>query len=65
MTTSFHKRIHALFNRWLCLALALLAVGAGHSADRSTDHIPLRNLTEIKHIIVIYQENWSFDALYG
>jgi acid phosphatase len=65
MTTSFHKRIHALFNRWLCLALALLAVGAGHSADRSTDHIPLRSLTEIKHIIVIYQENWSFDALYG
>jgi phospholipase C len=65
MTTSFHKRIHALFNRWLCLALALLAVGAGYSADRSTDHIPLRNLTEIKHIIVIYQENWSFDALYG
>ena len=65
MTTSFHKRIHSVFSALLCLALALLAAGAGYSADRSTDRIPLRNLTEIKHIIVIYQENWSFDALYG
>ena len=24
-----------------------------------------RNLKQIDHIIVIYQENWSFDSLYG
>ena len=24
-----------------------------------------RNLKQIEHIIVIYQENWSFDSLYG
>ena len=26
---------------------------------------PDRQLRPIKHIIVIYQENWSFDSLYG
>jgi phospholipase C len=25
----------------------------------------LRNIKDIKHIIVIFQENWSFDGLYG
>jgi phospholipase C len=49
-------------------ALALgfiLATTCVSPADESPDRRPLRNLREIKHIIVIYQENWSFDSLYG
>ena len=34
-------------------------------ANQSTDRRLLRDLREIRHIIVIYQENWSFDSLYG
>ena len=35
------------------------------AAEDSQDRKPLRNLRDIRHIIVIYQENWSFDSLYG
>jgi len=42
--------------------LATISVGP---ADEFHDWRPLRDLTEINHIIVIYQENWSFDSLYG
>jgi phospholipase C len=34
-------------------------------ADDHQDQKPLKSLKQIKHIIVIYQENWSFDSLYG
>src|SRR5262249_13210949 len=34
-------------------------------ADGRQDQKPLKSLSQIKHIIVIYQENWSFDSLYG
>jgi phospholipase C len=43
-------------------ALALTSEGG---AERLQDRRPLRRLEDIKHIIIIYQENWSFDALYG
>ena len=47
---------------FLGLVLAITPVGAEEdSQNRRTQ----RNLTEIGHIIVIYQENWSFDSLYG
>jgi phospholipase C len=34
-------------------------------ADEHQDRKHLKSLKQIKHIIVIYQENWSFDSLYG
>src|ERR1700731_3425070 len=43
----------------------ILATTSVSPADESQDQKPLRNLKDIKHIIVIYQENWSFDSLYG
>src|SRR3977135_1033382 len=43
----------------------ILAMRSGRAAEDSQDRKPLRNLSDIKHIIVIYQENWSFDSLYG
>jgi phospholipase C len=45
----------------LCAALLVAAVGAlGLGPARAA--VPL---DRISHIIVIYQENWSFDAMYG
>jgi phospholipase C len=38
----------------------ILATTSSNAADDARD-----NLKSIKHIIVIYQENWSFDSLYG
>ena len=38
------------------IALLLLTLGQAHAAD------PLK---KIQNIIIIYQENWSFDSLYG
>ena len=46
----------------LALAAALMAVSRPAAAQQSFDTQFKRN---INHIIVIYQENWSFDALYG
>ena len=42
--------------------LALLVVLA---ASRTTGEGTERPLDRLKHIIVIYQENWSFDSLFG
>jgi phospholipase C len=42
-----------------------LATTSASASDDFQDRRPLRNLRDIKHIIIIYQENWSFDALYG
>ncbi len=44
----------------LAISLSLIsaqAFGQGHKTDSKLRHI--------KHIVVIYQENWSFDSLYG
>ena len=40
---------------WLCLVFLIVPA-------RLTAQSPL---SEIKHFIIIYQENWSFDSLYG
>src|SRR5262245_30205733 len=41
-------------------ALFLLIASAALSGQRSTG-----SLSDIQNVIVIYQENWSFDSLYG
>ncbi len=51
----------------VCLAMALLSAfnlllsSAGAAKAQET----AKSLDPIKHLIVIYQENWSFDSLYG
>ena len=49
--------------RWALFALALAGTGAvlllGAGSPASAAQNP------INHVVVIYQENWSFDALYG
>ena len=43
----------------------ILAAAYGGVSDERQDRRPLKSLEDVKHIIVIYQENWSFDSLYG
>ncbi len=45
--------------------VALLAVVGCSSAGGSNDNAPSNPFGKINHLIVIYQENWSFDSLYG
>src|ERR1700731_3065375 len=67
MTTCIKKLVPAPLQGVATTILALGILLAIPSVGRAEDHErkPLRNLREIKHIIVIYQENWSFDSLYG
>jgi phospholipase C len=67
MTTCIKKLVRAMLQGVAITNLALGILLAISSVGRAEDHErkPLRNLNEIKHIIVIYQENWSFDSLYG
>src|ERR1700732_775192 len=51
----FSRRIIASF----ALTTAVL-IGLAPSLHAQTD-----GLQKINHVIVIYQENWSFDSLYG
>ena len=64
MTISIDDLVRSVLSALLSLAF-LLTIGTDSSAENSTDRRPLKNVTDIKHIIVIYQENWSFDSLYG
>jgi phospholipase C len=57
---------------WVVFSLACGALLAGCSGGQTT--VPPKNNTltfaqeaqlKIQHVVVIYQENWSFDALYG
>jgi acid phosphatase len=48
--------------RLVLLAVSLCLISAHAFGQRSQIHPKLRH---IKHIVVIYQENWSFDSLYG
>jgi phospholipase C len=43
--------------------IALASCGSSSSSSNSTP--PAFNINSINHVVVIYQENWSFDALYG
>jgi phospholipase C len=67
MTNWINKVVPATLQAVATTVLSLGILLAISSAGRAADHErkPLRNLHEIKHIIVIYQENWSFDSLYG
>ena len=47
------------------LAAAVLTSGPSCLMADGPDHHPDQGINRIKHIIVIYQENWSFDSLYG
>src|SRR5215468_1094043 len=47
-------------SRLVAAFLCLISIHA-LAADRKPDS----KLRDIKHIVVIYQENWSFDSLYG
>src|SRR2546422_3879287 len=51
---------------WSCFAALLLITGctAPLPADSRSVGQP-SGLEKIQHVIVIYQENWSFDGLYG
>jgi phospholipase C len=68
--------INVTRNQWLrpvaaCLASAtLLATSSptlkGEQPEQATRHLVDVQLRQrIQHIVVIYQENWSFDSLYG
>jgi acid phosphatase len=46
--------------RLVLLAISLCLISAHAFAEG-----PNRKLSKVKHIVVIYQENWSFDSLYG
>src|SRR5438034_187967 len=49
---------------WLVAFLAVLgAVSCGGGSG--TPATQARGLDKINHVIVVYQENWSFDGLYG
>ena len=55
------KRL-ALIRGALCAVMMLLIADvAGARTMDSLDHLRAK----VNHIVVIYQENWSFDALYG
>src|ERR1700754_897981 len=46
----------------------LTAIAAGlflFSACKKNDHIPQADLDKVKHVVVIYLENHSFDNLFG
>lgn len=47
------------------VALSLGLTLASVTACSADTQVPLKDLNNLKHIIVIYQENWSFDSLYG
>jgi len=51
--------------RLVLLILSLFAVSTFAAAADNHASAPDRKLSRVKHIIVIYQENWSFDSLYG
>jgi len=47
------------------LRLALLSAALLAVACATTPRAPSASLAAIEHVIVIYQENWSFDGLFG
>ena len=50
--------------RLALLAISLCLISA-HAFGQESKREPDPDLRGIKHIIVVYQENWSFDSLYG
>src|SRR5438094_6139071 len=50
---------------WLLFAAPLLVTGCSSIPADSGGLGQPSGLEKIRHVIVIYQENWSFDGLYG
>ncbi len=62
-----HSRSFAPVSRrfaFLLAAIATLVPGLGRAENWGGKHFHSKH-SQIKHIIVVYQENWSFDSLYG
>src|SRR5580704_2804061 len=55
-------KYRALFG---CLTAAFAVVTAGALADDERDEHQFRTATPIKHLVVIFQENISFDHYFG
>ena len=50
----------------LAAAISIVAFAAGSgAADNGKSHGDANKLRDVKHIVVIYEENHSFDNLYG
>jgi acid phosphatase len=58
-----HRRLVALFAA--ALALAVPAVAAAHGSGHGHDEHHGKGLRAIQRVVVIYEENHSFDNLYG
>src|SRR5882724_10361621 len=60
---------HSRTSARVAIVLAILLLVSPLSAQSNTDAAriakKLSKLKRIDHIIVVYQENWSFDSLYG
>src|ERR1700731_3174257 len=54
---------HRIFSG--CLAAAFAVVTAGALADEDADGHRVHTATPIKHLVVIFQENISFDHYFG
>ena len=54
-------QVHAL-RLWSAVGTVALALGVTLTGVRAQ---PTSGLQKINHVVVIYQENWSFDSLYG
>src|SRR5689334_1260455 len=72
MHLPFSPKRHSRKSAWVALLLAVLlsanllfAQSSNSNADSAKNAKKLAKLKRIDHIIVVYQENWSFDGLYG
>src|SRR5262245_44170200 len=65
------QRLTAILLGALTVPLLVSGTGATHTDDDRDEHPAhehdrsARALAQIDHIVVIYQENWSFDSLFG
>jgi hypothetical protein len=69
MKSSIQKSLLALYRRvaGVTAVTAMLVAPMGSTFADSQEHENHHSagLERLRHIIVIYQENWSFDSLYG